>query len=74
MVPSLKEYLRWAAQNHPESPQVIPSLDLQKDFYYFLCSISNTIVLLVPLCTCKMGVHMTISQRSNTIVGYNFDI
>ena len=73
MVPAYKNIFSWAAQNHPESPQVVPSLHLQKDFYYFLCSISNTIVLLVPLCTCKMGVHMTISQQSNTIVCSNFD-
>jgi hypothetical protein len=26
-----------------------------------------------PVCTCEMGVHMTISQQSNTIVCYNFE-
>ncbi len=75
--PDCKKIFSYAVQNHQESPQEVPNLYLQIDFknQQLLFNSSNTLVLLRSLKNkyCKMGIHMTKGQRSNTIVYYNFD-
>ncbi len=67
----LLENRQLEAQSHQASPQEVP---ISK--YIFLNSyliVVRQYCCFVPVCTCKMGVHMAISQQSNTIVCYNFD-
>jgi hypothetical protein len=69
-VPVYKEIISCATGNHLESPQAVPNLHLQKDFYYLLGTVVEEAWLcyIIPLCSCTISFHMTFSLGRNKTV------